>query len=58
MIPRWFHWRRQGAALLRQQEGQSLLEYALVVILVAIVVIAVLTLLGDEINNAFQALFG
>jgi pilus assembly protein Flp/PilA len=58
MIARWLRWWHQGKSFLWRQEGQSLLEYALVAVLVAIVVIAVLTLLGDEINNAFWVLFG
>jgi pilus assembly protein Flp/PilA len=58
MIARWLRWWHRGKPFLRRQEGQSLLEYALVAVLVAIVVIAVLTLLGDEIHNAFWVLFG
>ncbi len=42
----------------QSDEGQSLLEYALVIILVSLVVIVVLTLLRDQINQAFQILFG
>ncbi|HID85901.1 MAG TPA: Flp family type IVb pilin [Anaerolineae bacterium] len=57
-MARWLRWWRRGESFLWRQEGQSLLEYALVAVLVGIVVIAVLTLLGDEINNAFQVLFG
>ena len=33
------------------EEGQGLVEYALILILVAIVVIVILALLGDEIGN-------
>ena len=33
------------------EEGQGLLEYALVLILVAVVVIAIITLLGPEISE-------
>jgi len=36
------------------QEGQGLVEYALILVLVAIVVIGVLSLMGGQINNAFQ----
>jgi len=43
---------------LQREEGQNLLEYALVVILVAIVVIVVLTLLRTQINQALQVLLG
>ncbi len=43
---------------LHDEEGQNLLEYALVVILVAIVVIVVLTLLREQIYQALQVLLG
>lgn len=43
---------------LHREEGQNLLEYALAVILVAIVVIVILTLLRDQINQALQVLLG
>ncbi len=36
-----------------RQRGQGLVEYALILVLVAIVVIAVLTLLGPLIGNMF-----
>ena len=36
------------------EEGQGLVEYALILVLVAIVVIAVLTLLGPAIGGAFS----
>ncbi len=39
---------------LPREEGQGLVEYALILVLVAIVVIAILTLLGPEIGNAFS----
>lgn len=35
------------------EEGQGLVEYALILVLVAIVVIAALSLLGTEINEIF-----
>ncbi|MFD3166076.1 Flp family type IVb pilin [Herpetosiphon sp. NSE202] len=34
-----------------KEEGQGLVEYALILALIAIVVIAVLTLLGKNVNN-------
>lgn len=37
-----------------REEGQGLIEYALLVALIAIVVIAVLLVLGPEISNIFQ----
>ncbi len=36
------------------EEGQGLVEYALILVLVAVVVIAVLTLLGPTIGNVFS----
>ncbi len=36
------------------EEGQGLVEYALILVLVAVVVIAVLTLLGPEIGDVFS----
>ena len=36
------------------QEAQALVEYALILVLVAIVVIAALTALGGGINNVFN----
>ncbi len=36
------------------EEGQGLVEYALVLVLVAIVVIAILALLGPQIANIFS----
>jgi pilus assembly protein Flp/PilA len=37
-----------------REDGQGLVEYALVLVLVAIVVIAILTLLGPQIGNVFS----
>ncbi len=45
-------------AFVQQEEGQSLLEYALVIVLVSLVVIVVLTLLRGPISQAFQIIFG
>jgi pilus assembly protein Flp/PilA len=39
---------------LSREDGQGLVEYALVLVLVAIVVIAILTLLGPQIGNVFS----
>lgn len=39
---------------LPREEGQGLVEYALILVLVAIVVIAILTLLGPQIANTFS----
>ncbi len=39
---------------LSTEEGQGIVEYGLVLILVAVVIIAVLTLLGPQIGNIFS----
>lgn len=39
---------------LPQEEGQGLVEYALILVLVAVVVIAILLLLGPIIGNVFS----
>jgi pilus assembly protein Flp/PilA len=49
----------QGVAIMLfvpQEEGQGLVEYALILVLVAIVVIAILTLLGPQIGNVFSGI--
>lgn len=43
---------------LREDEGQSLVEYALILALVAIVVIAALTTLGGEVGNKMNNVSG
>jgi pilus assembly protein Flp/PilA len=39
---------------LPREEGQGLVEYALILVLVAIVVIAILVLVGPAIGNVFS----
>jgi len=39
-----------------QEKGQGLVEYALILVLVAVVVIAVMMLLGPLIGNVFSAI--
>lgn len=39
---------------LQEEEGQTLVEYGLLISLIALVVIAVLTLLGNKIKGVFQ----
>jgi pilus assembly protein Flp/PilA len=41
---------------LPQEKGQGLVEYALILVLVAIVVIAILLLLGPIVGNVFSNL--
>lgn len=37
-----------------EEEGQGLVEYALILVLVAIVVIAILAIVGPQIGNIFS----
>jgi pilus assembly protein Flp/PilA len=39
---------------LPRESGQGLVEYALILILVAMAVLAILTILGPQIGNAFS----
>ena len=39
---------------LPREEGQGLVEYALILVLVAIVVIIILGLLGGQVSNVFS----
>ncbi len=41
----------------RNEEGQGLVEYALILFLVAIVVIAILILLGPQVGSIFSSVF-
>ena len=41
---------------LKREDGQGLVEYALILVLVAIVVIAILALLGPQIGNVFSVI--
>jgi pilus assembly protein Flp/PilA len=41
---------------LPREEGQGLVEYALILVLIAIVVIAVLMLVGDEVRDVFSTI--
>lgn len=40
--------------LFKDEEGQGLVEYALILVLIAIVVIAALTFLGEKVDDTFQ----
>jgi pilus assembly protein Flp/PilA len=45
-------WRLRG--LLTKQEGQGMVEYALILVLVSIVVIVILLTMGGQIKNVFS----
>jgi pilus assembly protein Flp/PilA len=46
--------RVQMAALVKKEEGASLVEYGLLVGLIAVVCIAAITLLGQDISSLFS----
>jgi len=39
-----------------KEKGQGLIEYALILVLIAVVVIGVLTLLGGKISDVFNSI--
>ena len=41
---------------LPREEGQGLVEYALIIVLVAIVVIVALTALGGQVSSVFESI--
>jgi pilus assembly protein Flp/PilA len=43
-----------GFGMARRQEGQTLVEYALILVLLAIVVVAVVATLGGRIKGVFS----
>ncbi len=38
-----------------EEEGQTLVEYGLLISLIALVVIAILTVMGNKLNNTFSS---
>jgi pilus assembly protein Flp/PilA len=38
----------------KAEEGQGMVEYALILVLIAIVVIVIITVLGKQVNNVFS----
>lgn len=50
--------RRSVFALLHDERGQSMVEYALILVLIAVVVIVVLIILGNQVQNVFCNISG
>jgi pilus assembly protein Flp/PilA len=44
--------------LMHREEGQGMVEYALILVLIAVVVIVVLILLGNQVRNVFCNISG
>ncbi len=45
-------------SLVRREEGQDLLEYALLIALIAIVCVGAITLAGTNVSNTFSTIAG
>jgi pilus assembly protein Flp/PilA len=46
------------ARRLSSEQGQSMVEYALILVLIAVVVIVVLIILGNQVQNVFCNISG
>jgi pilus assembly protein Flp/PilA len=49
---------RRCVDLLTRDEGQGMVEYALILVLIAVVVIVVLIILGNQVQNVFCNISG
>ncbi len=47
-------WLRLLDRLNEREEGQGMVEYALILVLIAVVVIVILTTVGKQVNNVFS----
>ncbi len=54
MIEQYIKFTSRLASLLKREEGQTLVEYALLLVLIAIVVIAAVTILGRKACNVYS----
>ena len=50
----WWQWLWTRRSLDRFTRGQGLVEYALILIFVAVVLIAILTILGPGLTNIYE----
>lgn len=50
----YLQWLRASPVARRWQQGQGLVEYALILVLVAVVVILAVILFGDSLANYYQ----
>jgi len=50
-----FRWKGHQPKWLKNQSGQGLAEYGLIIILVGVAVIAVLAVLGPEVGNLYSS---
>jgi len=54
MIRRVYFWLINLPGILSRQQGQGLVEYALILLLIALVVIGALTLTGTTLNETYE----
>jgi pilus assembly protein Flp/PilA len=47
---------RKFSQLVRKEEGQTLSEYALILVLIAVVAIVAITLLGNQISSVINSI--
>jgi pilus assembly protein Flp/PilA len=52
----WLSWLNSKVER-KEEEGQGLVEYALILFLVAIVIIAVLIMLGGQVGSVFSSVY-
>ena len=45
---------RAKAHVMNREEGQGMVEYALILVLIAVVVIVILQIVGKQVNNVFS----
>jgi pilus assembly protein Flp/PilA len=54
MLSLWVRWQTLRWQMLQKQRGQGLVEYALIIVLVAIAVVVAVTALGTQISKVFE----
>ncbi len=58
MISRIYFWFMKFPGRLNREEGQGLVEYALILLLIALVVIGALMLTGTTLNETYEFING
>jgi pilus assembly protein Flp/PilA len=58
MMYQAYFWLKNFLGKFSREEGQGLVEYALILVLIAIIVIAALTATGESIESVFNSITG
>ncbi len=58
MYPAALIFRLIDGLIRRSEQGQGMVEYALILVLIAVIVIAVLIILGNQVANVFCNIAG